>query len=75
MAISWLLLATPLNPGPVLYEVLLSTVRFLLPAFPIFLLLGQFGVAHPKGARFALAISLLLLIVVTLRFLDDIFIA
>ncbi len=75
LALTALLVAVPTYPSGLPYEVLLSTERFMLPAFPIFLLLGQLGLARPRLYRFLLVISLILLIVNTLRFLDGDFIA
>ncbi len=75
LALSWVLLALPTSPGPVLYEVLLSTQRFLLPAFPLFLLLGRFGVAHPRLARLLLLVSFVQLTSNTLHFLAGDFFA
>jgi hypothetical protein len=75
LALTLLLVAVPTYPAQIPYEVLLSTERFMLPAFPIFLLLGQLGAKHPRLARALLVASLALLILNTLRFLDGAFIA
>jgi hypothetical protein len=75
LALTILLVAIPTYPAQIPYEVLLSTERFMLPAFPIFLLLGQLGDKHPRLARLLLALSLALLLFNTLRFLDGNFIA
>jgi hypothetical protein len=75
LALTLMLVAVPTYPAQIPYEVLLSTQRFMLPAFPIFLLLGQPGNKHPRLAWLLLALSLMLLLVNTLRFLDGNFIA
>ncbi len=75
LALTLMLIAVPTYPAQIPYEVLLSTERFMLPAFPIFLLLGQLGDRHPRLARVLLVISTALLLVNTLRFLDGNFIA
>jgi len=75
LALTALLVAVPTYPSGLPYEVLLSTERFMLPAFPIFLLVGQLGVARPRLYRLLLVASLILLIVNTLRLLDGNFIA
>jgi hypothetical protein len=75
-ALAVMLIAVPNVPEPSYgEEVLLSTQRFMLPAFPIFLLLGQLGIAHPWLYRLLLSASLLMLTLNTLHFLDGIFIA
>jgi hypothetical protein len=75
LALTLMLIAVPTYPAQIPYEVLLSTERFMLPAFPIFLLLGQLGERRPWLARLLLALSLALLLLNTLRFLDGNFIA
>ena len=75
LALTLMLIAVPTYPAQIPYEVLLSTERFMLPAFPIFLLLGQLGVKHPRLARVLLVASIALLLFNTLRFLDGNFIA
>ncbi len=76
LAISILLFAEPAYPSPgVAYHVLLSTPRFMLPAFPIFLLFGQLGTARPRLARLALGGCLILLAFLTLRSLGGYFIS
>jgi hypothetical protein len=76
LAISILLFAEPAYPSPgVAYHVLLSTPRFMLPAFPIFLLLGQLSIARPRLARLALVGCLIVLAFLTLRSLSGYFIS
>ena len=76
LALTLMLVAIPIHPGPNgPYEIFFSTQRFMLPAFPLFLLMGQFGAAHPRLYRVLLIASALLLALNTLRFLDNIFIA
>ncbi len=76
LALTLLLVAIPVHPGPDgPYEIFFSTQRFMLPAFPLFLLMGQFGAAHPRLYRVLLALSLLMLASNTLQFLAGIFIA
>ncbi len=76
LAISILLFAEPAYPSPgVAYHVLLSTPRFMLPAFPIFLLFGQSGTARPRLARLALGGCLIVLAFLTLRSLGGYFIS
>jgi hypothetical protein len=75
LALTLMLIAVPTYPAQIPYEVLLSTERFMLPAFPIFLLLGQFGVNHPRLARALLVASAALLLLNTARFLAGNFIA
>jgi hypothetical protein len=76
LAISLLLFAEPAHPLPNLpYKTLLSTPRFMLPAFPIFLLLGQLGKSRPRLALALLVGSALALALLTLRSLNGIFIA
>ncbi len=75
LALTVMLVAVPTHPSSLPYEVLLSTQRFMLPAFPIFLLLGQLGVARPRLYRVLLIISLIILIGYTLRFFQDLFVA
>jgi hypothetical protein len=55
--------------------VLLSTQRFILPAFPVFLLLGQFGDKRPWLARALLIASSAMLLLNTWNFLQNVFIA
>jgi hypothetical protein len=55
--------------------VLIATQRYLLPAFPIFLLMGQLGVTRPKLYQLVLVSSVAVLVVFTLRFLSGYFIA
>lgn len=74
-AITLLLVAVPTHPSHWPYEVLLSTQRLLLPAFPIFLLVGQLGVARPRLYRALLFLSLIVLIFYTLRFLSNFFVS
>jgi hypothetical protein len=75
LALTALLVAVPTYPRQIPYEVLLSTERFMLPAFPIFLLMGHLGAARPRLYRVLLAISVLLVLFNTLRFLDGVFVA
>jgi hypothetical protein len=75
LALTLMLIAVPTYPAQIPYEVLLSTERFMLPAFPIFLLLGQLGDKHPRLARLLLGLGMALLLLNTLRFLDGNFIA
>ena len=76
VALTLMLVAIPVHPGPDgPYEIFFSTQRFMLPAFPLFLLMGQFGAAHPRLYRVLLVASIILLALNTLRFLDNIFIA
>ncbi len=76
LAISIFLFAEPTYPLPnVAYKVLVSTPRYMLPAFPIFLLLGQLGVTRPRLARILLVGCFLLLAFLTLRSLGGSFIA
>src|SRR5579871_5434252 len=75
LALTLMLIAVPTYPAQIPYEVLLSTERFMLPAFPIFLLLGQFGVNHPRLGRLLLVASAALLLLNTARFLAGNFIA
>lgn len=75
VAIVVLLIAVPTFPSHFRYEVLLSTQRFMLPAFPIFLLMGHLGVARPRLYRVLLAASSVILIVYVLHFLGNLFIA
>ena len=75
LALTLMLVSVPTYPATLPYEVLLSTQRFMLPAFPLFLLLGQLGEKRSRLTWFLLAISLLILIFNTLRFLDGNFIA
>jgi hypothetical protein len=75
LAITLLLVAVPTHPSHLPYEVLLSTQRLLLPAFPIFLLVGQLGVARPRLYRVLLVLSIIVLIVYTLRFMCNLFVA
>jgi hypothetical protein len=75
LAITLLLVAVPTHPSHLPYEVLLSTQRLLLPAFPIFLLLGQLGVNRPRLYRVLVFLSIIVLIVYTLRFLSNLFVA
>jgi Gpi18-like mannosyltransferase len=76
VALTLLLVAIPVHPGPDgPYEIFFSTQRFMLPAFPLFLLMGQFGLSHPRLYRVLLVASAILLTLNTLRFLDNIFIA
>ena len=75
LALTLMLVSVPTYPATLPYEVLLSTQRFMLPAFPIFLLLGQIGEKRPRLSWFLLAASLLILIFNTLRFLSGNFIA
>ena len=75
LALTLLLIAIPTYPAEIPYEVLLSTERFMLTAFPVFLLLGQVGVKHPRLARALLVVGLALLLFNTLRFLAGNFIA
>ena len=75
LALTLMLVSVPTYPATLPYEVLLSTQRFMLPAFPIFLLLGQFGAKRPRLSWLLLAASLLILIFNTLRFLGGNFIA
>jgi len=75
LALTLLLVAVPTYPAQIPYEVLLSTERFMLPAFPIFLLLGQLGASHPRLARVLLVASTALLLLNTWRFLTGNFIA
>ncbi len=76
LALAAMLIAVPNMPSPMYgEEVLLSTQRFMLPAFPIFLLLGQLGASHPRLYRVLLAASMLMLILNAWRFLNGIFIA
>ena len=71
-----MLVAVPVHPGAAGWqEVLLSTQRLMLPAFPGFLLLGAFGVAHPRLAWALRLASFALLTVYTLQFLHGDFIA
>lgn len=75
IALTLMLVSVPTYPATLPYEVLLSTQRFMLPAFPIFLLLGQLGAKRPRLSWLLLAASLLILIFNTLRFLGGNFIA
>lgn len=76
LALTLLLVSIPIHPGPQgPYEIFFSTQRFMLPAFPLFLLMGHFGLAHPRLYRALLIASGLLLALNTLRFLENIFIA
>ena len=75
LALTLMLVAVPTYPAQIPYEVLLSTERFMLPAFPIFLLLGQLGDKHPRLARVLLGLGMALLLLNTVRFLDGNFIA
>ncbi|HEY7126686.1 MAG TPA: mannosyltransferase family protein [Ktedonobacterales bacterium] len=76
LALVLLLLVVPAHPWPgVPYEVLIATQRYLLPAFPIFLLMGQLGVTRPKLYQLVLVSSVAVLVVFTLRFLSGYFIA
>jgi hypothetical protein len=75
LALTLMLIAVPTYPAQIPYEVLLSTERFMLPAFPLFLLLGQFGVKQPRLARLLLITSAALLLLNTMRFLAGNFIA
>lgn len=75
IAITLLLVAVPTHPSRLPYEVLLSTQRLLLPAFPIFFLVGQLGVARPRLYRVLLVLSLIALLFYTLRFLSNLFVA
>lgn len=76
LAISMLIFAEPTHPSPEFYyRVLLGAPRFLLPAFPIYLLLGQFGVARPRLARVVLACSAMLWFLFTFRSFSGFFIA
>ncbi|HEY7349832.1 MAG TPA: mannosyltransferase family protein [Ktedonobacterales bacterium] len=71
-----LLIAVPVHPGAAGWqEILLSTQRLLLPAFPTFLLLGRVGVSRPRLARLLLLASLAALTIYTLQFLNGDFIA
>ena len=75
IAITLLLVAVPTHPSRLPYEVLLSTQRLLLPAFPIFFLVGQLGVSRSRLYRVLLILSLIALIFYTLRFLSNLFVA
>ncbi len=75
IAIVLLLIAVPTYPSHYRYEVLLSTQRFMLPAFPIFLLMGHLGVAHPRLYRALVLVSTAILLVYVLHFLGGLFIA
>jgi hypothetical protein len=76
LALTLMLIAVPTVPGLTTgEEVLLSTQRFMLPAFPIFLLLGQFETRHPWLYRAALLASSVFLLLNTWNFLNNIFIA
>ena len=75
LALTLLLIAVPNVPGPHGQEVLLSTQRFILPAFPVFLLLGQFGDKRPWLARALLIASSAMLLLNTWNFLQNVFIA
>jgi hypothetical protein len=75
LALTLMLIAVPNAPGPYGEEVLLSTQRFMLPAFPVFLLLGQFSGKHPWVARLLLIAGAVLLLLNTWRFLNNVFIA
>jgi hypothetical protein len=71
-----MLVAVPVHPGAAGWqEVLLSTQRLMLPAFPTFLLLGGFGVAHPRLAWLLRLCGLVGLTLYTLQFLNGAFIA
>ncbi len=71
-----LVLAVPVHPGAAgAQEVLLSTPRLMLPAFPTFLWLGGFGVAHPRLAWLLRLAGLAGLTLYTLQFLNGAFIA
>jgi hypothetical protein len=75
-SLALLVLAVPVHPGAAGWqEVLLSTPRLMLPAFPVFLLLGDFGVAHPWLAWLLRLMSLAWLTFYTLQFLNGAFIS
>jgi hypothetical protein len=74
--LAMLLLAVPVHPGAAGWqEVLLSTQRLMLPAFPTCLLLGGFGVAHPRLAWLLRLAGLAILTIYTLQFLNGAFIS
>jgi hypothetical protein len=75
VALTLLLIAVPNVPGPHGQEVLLSTQRFMLPAFPVFLLVGQLGNQRPWLYRVLLIASAAMLLLNTWNFLNNIFIA
>ncbi len=76
LALTLMLIAVPNMPAPTTgEEVLLSTQRFMLPAFPIFLLLGQVETRHPWLYRAILIASSAFLLMNTWNFLNNIFIA
>lgn len=75
LGLTALLVAAPISPGNIPYEVLVSTERYILPAFPLFVLMGHFGAAHPRLYRVFLMVSVVILLLNTLRFLSGIFVA
>ena len=76
LALTLMLIAVPNVPAPTTgEEVLLSTQRFMLPAFPIFLLMGQFGAKHPRLYYVLLVASSAMLLLNTWNFLNNVFIA
>jgi hypothetical protein len=76
LALTLMLIIVPNVPAPATgEEVLLSTQRFMLPAFPIFLLLGQLGIRHPRLSYVLLIASSGMLLFNTWGFLGNVFIA
>ncbi|HLW03934.1 MAG TPA: hypothetical protein VKT82_35125, partial [Ktedonobacterales bacterium] len=76
LALTLMLIAVPTMPGPTTgEEVLLSTQRFMLPAFPLFLLVGQLETRHPWLYRVLLVVSSVFLLLNTWNFLNNVFIA
>jgi hypothetical protein len=76
LALTLMLIAVPTIPGPTTgEEVLLSTQRFMLPAFPLFLLAGQLETRRPWLYRIVLIASSAFLLMNSWNFLNNVFIA